>query len=327
MLAVVFCFITMVCWGSWANSAKCTTQKWQFPLYYWDYSVGLILTSVLFGLTMGSFGTQGRSFITDLAQADISSLGFAFLGGVIFNLSNLLIVAAISIAGLSVAFPIAVGLALVLGVLINYLKVPTGNPLFLFLGVVFVIVAMVLNALASRKATASKGKTSTKGIIISIISGVIMSFFYRFVAEGMTIDFTHPEPGKLTPYSAVLVFSLGLFLSNFVWNTFFMYRPITGTPVTYKQYFTNGTTRQHIIGILGGIIFNIGFLFNLIAAEKAGPAISYGLGQGSTMIGAAWGVFWFKEFMGAPKSVNKYLAAMFILFIAGLGAIILSRMN
>ena len=247
-LAVVFCFITMLCWGSWANSAKCTTKKWQFPLFYWDYSIGLILTSVLFGLTMGSSGDEGRSFIADLAQADISSLGFAFLGGVIFNLSNLLIVAAISIAGLSVAFPIAVGLALVLGVLINYLKVPTGNPLFLFLGVAFVIVAMVLNALASRKATASKGKTPTKGIIISVISGIIMSFFYRFVAEGMTMDFTNPEPGKLTPYSAVLVFSIGLFLSNFIWNTFFMYKPITGKAVTYKQYFTNGTTRQHIIG-------------------------------------------------------------------------------
>jgi glucose uptake protein len=326
-LAVVFCFITMLCWGSWANSAKCTTEKWQFPLYYWDYSIGLILTAVLFGLTMGSSGDEGRSFIVDLGQADFTSVGYAFLGGVVFNLSNLLIVAAITIAGLSVAFPIAVGLALVLGVLLNYLKVPTGNPVLLFAGVTLVVIAMVVNALASRKAESSKGKTSTKGIIISVISGVIMSFFYRFVAEGMTMDFTHPEPGKLTPYSAVLVFSVGLFLSNFVWNTFFMYRPITGTPVTYKQYFTNGTTRQHVIGILGGIIFNIGFLFNLIAAEKAGPAISYGLGQGSTMIGAAWGVFWFKEFMGAPKSVNKYLAAMFILFIAGLGIIILARMN
>ncbi len=326
-LAVVFCFITMLCWGSWANSAKCTTNKWQFPLFYWDYSIGLIITAIMFGLTMGSSGDEGRSFISDLAQADISSLGYAFLGGVIFNLSNLLIVAAISIAGLSVAFPIAVGLALVLGVLINYLKVPTGNPLFLFLGVALVIVAMVLNALASHKAAASKGKTSTKGITISIISGIIMSFFYRFVADGMTLNFSDPEPGKLTPYSAVLVFSVGLFLSNFIWNTFFMYKPITGKPVTYKQYFTNGTTRQHIIGIIGGIVFNIGFLFSLIAAEKAGPAISYGLGQGSTMIGAAWGVFLFKEFAGAPRSVRKYLAAMFITFIIGLAIIILARLN
>jgi len=326
-IAVLFCFITMLCWGSWANSSKCTTDKWQFPLFYWDYSMGLILMALLYGLTMGSTGTEGRSLFTDLAQADGRSIGFALLGGAIFNLSNLLIVAAISIAGLSVAFPIAVGLALVLGVLINYIKTPAGDPLLLFLGVGLVVVAMILNALASRKASASKGKTSGKGIVISIVSGVIMSFFYRFVSEGMTTNFTNPEVGKMTPYSAVLVFSIGLFISNFLWNTFFMYKPITGTPTTYKQYFTNGTTRQHLIGILGGLIFNTGFLFNLIASEKAGPAISYGLGQGATMIGAAWGVFIFKEFAGAPKSVNKYLAAMFAVFIIGLGLIILARLN
>jgi glucose uptake protein len=326
-LAVIFCFITMLCWGSWANSSKCTTSKWQFPLYYWDYSIGLILTAMIYGLTMGSFGNEGRGLIADLAQADIRSIGFALLGGAIFNLSNLLVIAAISIAGLSVAFPIAVGLALVLGVLINYLKIQTGNPILLFIGIALVVLAMILNTIASRKAAASQGNTSVKGIVVSIIGGVIMSFFYRFVAEGMTINFAAPEVGKLTPYSAVLIFSIGLFLSNFIWNTFFMYKPITGTPVTYKQYFTNGTTRQHLIGILGGIIFNTGFLFNLIASEKAGPAISYGLGQGSTMIGAAWGVFVFKEFAGAPKSVNKYLTYMFVFFVIGLSVIVIARLN
>lgn len=326
-LAVLFCFITMLCWGSWANSSKCTTEKWQFPLFYWDYSIGLILMALFYGLTMGSVGSEGRSLLTDLAQADLRSIGYALLGGAVFNLSNLLIVAAIAIAGLSVAFPIAVGLALVLGVLINYAKTPAGDPLILFTGVALVVLAMILNAVASGRANASKGKTSARGIVISIISGVIMSFFYRFVAEGMTTDFSNPEPGKLTPYSAVVIFSIGLFISNFVWNTFFMYKPITGTLSTYKQYFTNGTRRQHLIGILGGMIFNTGFLFNLIASEKAGPAISYGLGQGATMIGAAWGVFVFKEFASAPKAVNKYLAAMFAVFITGLGLIIVARLN
>ncbi len=326
-VAVLFCFITMLCWGSWANSSKCTTTKWQFPLFYWDYSIGLILMALFYGLTMGSSGEAGRGMMADLVQADPASMGFALLGGAIFNLSNLLVVAAISIAGISVAFPIAVGLALVLGVLINYIKTPAGNPAILFFGVTLVVAAMVLNAIASRKASASKGKTSTRGIVISIISGVIMSFFYRFVAEGMTTDFTHPEIGKLTPYSAVLVFSVGVFLSNFIWNSFFMYRPITGTRTSYRQYFTNGTARQHLIGILGGLIFNTGFLFNLIASEKAGPAISYGLGQGATMIGAAWGVFVFREFAGAPRSVNKYLGSMFAIFIIGLGLIIVARLN
>lgn len=326
-LAVIFTFVTMLCWGSWANTSKFTTPEWQFPLYYWDYSIGLIITALILGLTMGSIGDEGRSMLQDIAQADARSIGFALLGGVIFNLSNLLIVAAIAIAGLSVAFPIAVGLALVLGVLINYINVPEGNSFLLFLGVGMVVIAMILNGIASRKAAKSKGKTSSKGIIVSVISGLIMAFFYRFVAEGMTLDFSNPEPGKLTPYSAVLIFSIGLFLSNFIWNTFFMYKPITGTRTTYKDYFTKGTTKLHLIGIAGGVIFNIGFLFNLVAAEEAGPAISYGLGQGATMVGAAWGVFVFKEFAGAPKLVNKLLAAMFAFFIVGLSIIIIARLN
>ncbi len=317
----------MLCWGSWANTSKCTTQKWQFPLFYWDYSLGLIIAALAYALTLGSTGAEGRSVIDDLRQAGAPSIIYPLIGGAIFNLSNLLIVAAIAIAGLSVAFPIAVGLALALGVIINYLKAPIGNPVLIFAGVALVVSAMVVNAIASGKSAVSKGKTPAKGIVISIISGIIMSFFYRFVAEGMAVKFSVPEAGKLTPYSVVIIFSAGLFISNFLWNTFFMYRPITGTRTTYRQYFTNGTLKQHLIGISGGLIFNTGFLFNLIASEKAGPAISYGLGQGATMIGAAWGVFVFREFATAPKFVNKYLAAMFVLFITGLGLIIAAKIN
>jgi glucose uptake protein len=326
-LAVVFCIITMLCWGSWANTSKIATDKWPFPLYYWDYSIGLILMSLIYGLTMGSSGEEGRSFLADLQQADSSSIISAVIGGVIFNLSNLLIVAAVAVAGLSVAFPIGVGLALVIGVIVNYIKVPEGDPLLLFGGVLLVVLAIIINGLASAKVSKSKGATPLKGILLSVLAGIIMGFFYRFVADSMTLNFTAPEVGKLTPYSAVFIFSIGLFISNFVWNTFFMYKPVQGSKSTYAGYFTNGTGRQHLIGILGGLIFNTGFLFNLIASDKAGPAISYGLGQGATMIGAAWGVFVFREFAGAPKSTNKMLAAMFVLFIVGLGMIVIARLN
>lgn len=325
-LAVFFCFITMLCWGSWANTSKVANEKWPFPMFYWDYSLGLIIISLIYGLTIGSIGDSGRSFITDLQQADSSSLLSAFIGGVIFNLSNLLLVAAIAVAGISVAFPVGVGLALVIGVIVNYIKKPEGDPLLLFGGVLLVVVAIVVNALASSKISKSKGSTPVKGIVLSVLAGIIMGFFYRFVADGMTLNFISPDPGKLTPYSAVLIFSLGVFISNFIWNTFFMYKPVEGSKSTYRDYFRNGTLRQHLLGILGGLIWNSGFLFNLIASDKAGPAISYGLGQGATMIGAAWGVFVFKEFKGAPASINRYLVTMFITFIAGLGMIIIARL-
>ncbi|HUX97011.1 MAG TPA: GRP family sugar transporter [Bacteroidales bacterium] len=325
-LAVVFCFITMLCWGSWANTSKVSTDKWPFPLFYWDYSLGLILMTLIYGFTMGSTGESGRSFIADLQQADSSSITSAFVGGIVFNLSNLLIVAAIAVAGISVAFPVGVGLALVIGVIVNYIKKPAGDPVLLFGGVLLVVVAIVVNAVASSKVSKSKGSTPVKGIVLSVLAGIIMGFFYRFVADGMTLNFTSPDPGKMTPYSAVLIFSLGVFLSNFLWNTVFMYKPVEGSRSTYKEYFTNGTPRQHIFGLLGGMIWLTGFLFNLIASDKAGPAISYGLGQGATMIGAAWGVFVFKEFKGAPPSINRYIITMFVTFFAGLGMIILARL-
>jgi glucose uptake protein len=324
-LAVIFCLVTMLCWGSWANTLKLSPKGWAFPLYYWDYSLGTVLLALIFGLTLGNIGNEGRGFFQDLGQADLRSIGSAFLGGVIFNLSNLLIVAATAIAGMAVAFPLAVGLALVIGVVVNYIAEAKGDPLILFLGIGLVVIAIIINAIAYRKLPSSKGGSSTKGILISILSGVIMGFFFRFVAASMSMNFANPEPGKMTPYSAVFIFSLGLFVSNFLWNTFFMYKPVEGEAVTYGDYFKKGNLKIHLIGLLGGIIWNIGMSFSLIAAEQAGPAISYGLGQGATMIAAFWGVFIWKEFKEAPKSTNWLLFLMFLFFITGLMMVIIAR--
>jgi len=326
-LAVVFCIITMLGWGSWANTLKMTTKNWEFPLYYWDYSIGLILTTLIFGFTFGSSGSEGRGFIADLTQADTSALTSAFIGGVVFNLANLLVVAATAIAGLAVAFPIAIGLALILGVVVNYIATPLGNPYLLFLGLALVVVAILVDTAAYKKLPQDKKGDQKKGILISIIAGVLMGFFYRFVAASMTTNFTTPDAGLLTPYSAMFVFTIGLFASNFIFNSWFMYKPVTGNKVTFKDYFKLGTPKLHLIGILGGIIWCAAMEFNLMAAEKAGFAISYGLGQGATMISAAWGVFVWKEFAGAPKGTNKLLTAMFAFFIVGLSLIVIARLN
>ncbi len=322
--AILLVFITMLCWGSWANTQKLATKKWPFQLFYWDYSIGVLLLSLLLAFTAGSNGTEGRSFLADLAQADTVSLGSAFLGGVVFNIANILLVAAISIAGMAVAFPIGIGLALVLGVVVNYVATPLGNPVLLFAGVGLVTAAIVINALAYRKIPTSTASTTSKGIIISLLAGFLMAFFYRFVAASMATDFVTPEVGKLTPYSASVIFALGLLISNFLWNTIFMYKPLAGEKVTYADYFKKGDTRLHLIGILGGAIWSLGMTFNIIAAEQAGFAISYGLGQGATLVAAFWGVFIWKEFKGA-KGVNGLLSAMFLFFIVGLALIIVSR--
>ncbi len=324
-LAVVLCVITMLCWGSWANTQKLASKTWPFPLFYWDYAIGIILLTLIFGFTLGSSGEAGRPFLEDLAQGEQSSFVSAFIGGVIFNIANLLIVAAIDVAGMAVAFPVGIGIALVLGVIVNYMATPVGDPILLFIGVALVALAIIVDALAYRKLSSKQASTPTKGILLSLAGGILMGFFYRFVAASVSTDFSNPEPGLFTPYSAVFVFSIGIFVSNFLWNTYFMYKPIKGEAVSYADYFKRGDLRLHAIGILGGVIWCIGMSLSMIASEKAGFAISYGLGQGATMVAAAWGVFIWKEFADAPKGTNRYINLMFLFFIVGLALIIFSR--
>ena len=322
--AVVFCAITMLCWGSWANTQKLAPKDWRFELFYWDYAVGVLLISLLFGLTLGNTGSQGRSFFADVAQASSKSLIFALIGGTIFNAANILLVAAIDIAGMAVAFPVGIGLALVLGVMVNYLANPMGSPILLFGGVALVVLAIILDAIAYRRLSKRTEGLSIKGLALSVACGILMGFFYRFVAASMSLNFANLETGKLGPYAAVSVFSLGVLLSNFVFNTIIMRKPFRGEPVSASAYF-RGDLRTHLIGVLGGIVWGVGMALNIIASGKAGFAISYGLGQGATMVAALWGVFVWKEFKEASLGTDKIIAFMFLCFLAGLVLIIIAR--
>lgn len=328
-MAVVLCFVTMLCWGSWGNTQKLASKTWRYELYYWDYVIGMLLFSLILGLTLGSTGEHGRPFIEDLGQSSLAGIGSVILGGIIFNASNILLSASVSLAGMSVAFPLGVGIALILGVIINYIGEPKGNPVLLFIGVAFVVVAIICNGIASRSVSKTTGSAqqNRKGIIVAVMAGVLMAFFYRFVAAAMDLnDFENPAVGKLTPYTALFIFSVGVLLSNFVFNTLAMRRPFVGEPVSYRQYF-NGSMKTHLTGMLGGAIWALGTACSYIAAGKAGAAISYALGQGAPMIAAIWGIFVWKEFKGADRRTNWLLGLMFVLFLSGLGWIIASGGN
>lgn len=328
-MAVVLCFITMLCWGSWGNTQKLASKSWRYELYYWDYVLGMVIFSLILGFTLGSHGEVGRPFIEDLSQASYSNLGSVILGGVVFNASNILLSASMSIAGMAVAFPLGVGIALVLGVIINYIGAPKGDPALLFIGVILIVIAIICNGIASGRMSksANTAQNNKKGIILALLAGILMSLFFRFVASAMDLDnFQSPTVGMLTPYSALFVFSIGVLLSNLVFNTYIMKKPFIGESVTYKQYF-KGSFSTHLVGMLGGAIWGLGSACSYIAAGKAGAAISYALGQGAPMIAAIWGVFIWKEFKGADKKTNLLLLAMFILFILGLAWIIASGAN
>lgn len=319
-VAVALCALTMICWGSHANTLKMEPRSYGFPLYYWDQAIGYLILPLLAGLTFGSLGAEGRSLLDDLAQGSLSSFEWAFLGGLVFNLANILFTSAIHVAGMAVAFPIGIGIALVQGVVINYLARPKGNPVLIFTGVALVTAAIVLDALAywNHKGVESEPGELAKGVSLALAGGILMGLFYYLVQNSLSFSFSDLDSGKFGPYAAVMIFSVGSFLSNAVFNSYLMSHPFKGAKVKYSDYFSKGTLKFHLIGILGGSINCTGTMSNFVASKSASPAIAYGLGQGGTMIAAIWGVFFWKEFKGASQKTLAMIAAMFVLFLAGL---------
>lgn len=315
-LAILFCTITMIGWGSWANTQKLAGRtKWPFELYYWDYAIGLLLFSILFMFTAGSVGSTGMPAMANLRLAQSGAIWDAAVSGILFNVANILLVVAIDAAGMSIAFPVGIGLALIIGTLKSYQEQPKGNAGLLFAGVALVLAAMIFSALAYRKLPRTTGGNWAKGIIFAIVAGCLMGFFYPWLIRSLAPDFNSGLilPGKLTPYTALFFFSLGVLASNVVVNTIFM----KAAGRTYGEYFA-GTLRLHALGILGGAIWMLAFGLNVIASGIAGPAISYALGQGATLVAAIWGVLIWKEFRSAPKGTMPLVVFMFAGYLAGL---------
>ncbi|MFP5226429.1 MAG: GRP family sugar transporter [Acidobacteriota bacterium] len=314
-IALLLMLVSMLCWGSWANTQKLTTG-YSFQLFYWDYVIGIVVASVLWGATLGSLHGGPTAFLPNLLGAGSSAIVYALIGGIVFNLANLLLVASIAIAGMAVAFPVGIGLALVVGVIFNYLVQPRGNPLLLFGGLVLVVIAIVVDAIAYRRREPLH-TASRRGVRLSIASGILMGLFYPFVAKAGVI--AHP----LGPYTVAFVFSLGVLLCAVPFNAWLMRRPITGDAPVALSAWRAAPARWHWWGILGGMIWCTGALSNFVASQThvVGPAISYAIGQGATMVSAAWGVFVWREFANAPAASRRLIPLMFLAFLGGLAAI------
>ena len=318
-VALGLMILSMFGWGSWANTQK-AVGSWRFELFYWDYVWGILLLSLLVGLTLGrTDAASPESFFNNLGSAGTRNVLLALAGGAIFNIANMLLVAAIAIAGLAVAFPIGIGLALVVGSVLNYVVTPAGNPLLLFGGIAMVCAAIVLDAMAYRKLSGN-AQVTTKGIVLSLLCGVAMGLFYPFIAKAIKGE------GHLGPYTVMFVFALGILGSNLPLNYALMRRPITGAPpVSLREYFA-ARGGLHAWGVLGGLIWGVGSVSNFVAsyAQMVGPATSYALGQGATMVSALWGVFVWKEFRGAGPAAVRLLTLMFVFFIIGLAGVALA---
>jgi len=323
-VAVFLTVLAMLCWGSWQNTYNLAGSSWRFELYYWDFAVGILLFSIVAALTLGSWGEGGRSFLPDIGQATGGNIISAMIGGAVWNLGTLLLVAAIAIAGMSVAFPIGGGIGWVLGIVVNYVAAPVGNPYLLFGGSLAIVIAILLSMSSYKRLASSTQKPTFLGIALSISAGLLIAFFYRFVAAAVATDFGNPEVGKLTPYSAVVFFSIGVFASTFVFNPIFMKKPVRGKPLSGHDYL-KGTSGIHLLGIVGGIIWCLGMTFSFMASGAAGFAISYGLSNSAPIVAALWGIFVWKEFARAPRGTGKLLFLMFLFYLIGLALIVSAR--
>jgi len=323
--AIYLSIVTMFCWGSWANTQKMASKKWPFQLFYRDYVIGVFLFSLVWAFTFGSNGESGQGFLENFSQAGYNMMFIAFLGGVIFNLANILLVAAIDIVGLAIAFPVAIGISCALGTTINYFAQPGETIVsLLFTGIFFFLVAVVINSFAYKRLQSAKQEKSYKGLFISMLSGLFMGIFYYAVAISISADFEIIQCGKLTPYTAVVLFSLGVLLSDFIWNSNILAKLKLWDRVDYSSFW-NGKPSLHLVGILGGVIWSIGMCMSIISGGRAGYAISFGLGNGATIIAALWGIFIWKEFKNATRKTFIMLASMFFFFMMAIILIILSK--
>ncbi len=316
-VALFMMIVSAICWGSWANTFK-GVKNYRFELFYWDYAIGVFLISLVLALTMGSTGHDSTSFLNNIHSADTSNIVSTMVGGAIFNLANLLLVAAIDMAGLAVAFPVSIGIALVVGTILSYVLQPQGNGMFLGLGVACALIAVILDGKAYGNLSGTGRSVSRKSIVVCVVSGVLMGLWNPFVAYGAT------RGNALTPYSSVVFLALGALLSCFLWNIYFMRKPLVGEPVSFSGFFS-GPPSGHLLGLAGGFIWGLGTVFNVVAGKATTFAISYAIGQSAPMVAALWGVLAWKEFAGSGSRAKTYLALMFVFYV--LAILLVARAN
>jgi glucose uptake protein len=322
-IALLMMITSAICWGSWANTFK-GVKNYRFELFYWDYAVGIFLISLILGHTMGSTGHDASSLVSNVHAASTNDVILAMVGGAIFNLANLLLVAAIDVAGLAIAFPVSIGIALVVGVITSYAQQPKGNAALLAAGVVCAVIAVVLDGKAYSNLASASRSTSKKSITICIVSGVLMGLWAPFMTRAMPHEVNGIMRGTLGPYAAAIFLTLGALLSCLVWNVYFMKHPLVGEPVSFSGFF-RAPASSHALGLLGGFIWGTGMVFNLVAANFTGVAISYAIGQSAPMVAALWGVLAWKEFAGAGSKAKTYLLLMFVFYC--LAILLVARSN
>ncbi len=327
--ALLLLLLALVCLGSWANTLKLGGSRWRWELFYFDFAAGAFLLSLLAALTLGTLGSE-LSFNDRIAVAGLRSQVFAIGAGMIFNLGNMLLVATVSLIGMAAGFPLVLGLALMVSAAAG--GVQGVNPLFLAGGVVLVLAAVALAGAAARRripartsgnkqAVKAAGGRSAKALATGIIGGFLIGISAPLAESGLWGDL------GLGAYAGGLMFAIGLLISAFVLNLFFMGIGIEGGRITFGDYF-KGSVRQHSFGVAGGMLWALGTLAALLAqsvptAEQPGAGTLMWLTQGSVLLAVAWGLLAWKEFGNAPARARTLILASATFFAAGLACLAL----
>jgi glucose uptake protein len=299
----------MIFWGSWPTTYRLTTN-WRIELLYWDFILGIFSSAILLAMTMGTYFGPFK-FTTAVTESDPFLWLYAIAAGALWNCGNLLLILGVSLVGLSVAFPVSIGLALVIGVIGSYLVMPRGNPVLLFSGVALVFLAILLNSVAYWVSTRKAKTVSIKGLTICFISGIVFSVFGPLIGKALS------SAGSSGPYGVTCLFTLGALISTPILMWCFMKHPTDGPALRWKDY-SEGSWRNHAAGFLGGLIWAMGTTFTFVSASAVGIALAYAIGQTNPLIAALWGTFVWREFKGAPNLAYGFLAVMFACYLGGL---------
>jgi glucose uptake protein len=342
LATLLLVILTFLCWGSWANVQKYLAKsKWRFELYYLDFALGVALTMVVAAFTLGSMNGQELSFQDNLLITGYRKMAYALVAGSIFNLGNMLLVAAIALAGMAVPFPMAFGIAAAVGVIFTYTDNPKTNPILAFGGAVLFVAAAAVAAFSYAAASDALALAENKplrpdprarnprptrvgparAIILSVAGGILMGLSRPF------IDLAKEGENGIAPYGIAILFAAGFFVAALVAIPFFINFPVQGEPIQAKTYF-KGTKLQHILGVFSGIVWAGGALAAWVSVAapvsvQVSPAMTYALGEAAAALAAIWGLMIWKELAGAGRS-RTYCAGSLVLFLAAIGMVSVS---
>jgi glucose uptake protein len=330
---MVLTILSLLCLGIWVSAFK-LVGRWRFELFYFDFAFGLLVTALILAFTVGNLGYDGFDFLDDLQHTGKRQWVFCFAAGMIFNFANLLLVAAVSVAGTVLAFPVGMGVGLILATVLSFAASRSGNGAMILVGAGLVLVSALVNAIGHRllaqqrheelardgKARSTRRPSGAKGIVLALVSGLLMGSFWPLLDKAREGDL------GMGPYAIGTLFTCGVFFSTFVYNIFLMNLPVEGDPVDLSHYF-RAKPRQHLWAFMGGVIWSLGTFGGMVVlaapeAQQGSPALHAILAQAAPLLTALVGIFVWRELKGADMRVRALTLLMIVLY--GCGVVLLS---